>query len=208
MPVLREAGKIKVLFAVVGILGIILIAAYVYSMRSVSTPRRLSIPVQTDSQSANRIESKEPSHSEPLPLGRLLGTNNPAIPPMTMPVGRPPGKADAQDFSTPAAAVYSVLSLIDQAATDQLAACFVEGIEEPVSNLYPFYLGHPVELVEVVEEGENAEVIWNATVHTMFSLDGRNWSSGEKMTLTTKLVRVEGLWKLSKLHDGGKDDPQ
>jgi hypothetical protein len=125
-----------------------------------------------------------------------------------MHVGSPPGEADSPDLSTPAAAVYSVLSLIDQAATDKLAPCFIEKTEDTVGNLYPRYLGHPVELVEMIEEDEYAEVIWNATVHTMFSLDGRNWSPGETMMLKTTLVRVEGLWKISKLHDRGKDGPQ
>lgn len=208
MPVLREARKIKVLFAVIGTLGIILMTAYVYSMKSFPTPQRLSAPVQTDSQSVDQTDGKESSFSEPLPLGRLLGQNKPAIPPMTMPAGRPPDQADVPDLSTPAAAVYSVLSLIEQAATDKLAPCFLEEIKEPVSNLYPRYLGHPVELVEVIEKGESAEVIWNATVHTMFYLDGRNWSTGETMTLKTRLVQVEGLWKLLKLHDGNEDDPQ
>jgi hypothetical protein len=208
MPVLRKARKIKVLFAVVGIIGIILITTYVYSVKSVTTSRQLSDPMQMDSQSVDQIESREPSSSEPLPLGRLLGSNNPAIPPMTMPLGHPPSQGDAPDLSTPAEAVYSVLSLIDQAATDKLAPCFVEEIEEPVSTLYPNYLGHPVELVEVIEKDESAEVIWNATVHTVFSLDGKNWSPGETMTLTTKLVCVEGLWKLLKLHEGNEDVSQ
>jgi hypothetical protein len=65
-----------------------------------------------------------------------------------------------------------------------------------------------VGLVEVIEEDESAEVIWNATVHTVFSLNGRKWSPGEKMTLTTRLVRVEGLWKLLKLHEGNEDGSQ
>jgi hypothetical protein len=104
--------------------------------------------------------------------------------------------------------VYSVLSLIDQAKTDKLAPCFVEKTEDTVGKLYPHYLGHPVELVEVNEEDEYAEVIWNATVHTIFSLNGRNWSPGETMMLKTALVRVEGLWKISELHNGGKDVSQ
>ena len=67
--------------------------------------------------------------------------------------------------------------------------------------LFPRYLGHPIELVEVNEKNDSAEVVWKATVHTGFSLDNRAWSSGECTTLTTRLIRVNGLWKLSKLHD-------
>jgi hypothetical protein len=208
MWVLLKARKITVLFAVIVILGIIIITVYVYSVKSVTTSRQLSAPVQTDSRSIDQIEDRKPSSGEPLPLGRLLGENNPAVPPITMHVGRPPGEADAPDLSTPAEAVYSVLSLIDQAATDQLATCFIEQTEEPMSTLYPRYLGRPLELVEVIEDGESAKVVWNATVHTMFSLDGRDWSAGEMFTLTTKLVRVEGLWKLLKLYEGNENDSQ
>ena len=99
MSVLREARKIKVLFAVTGILCIILIAVYLYSMKSLPAPRRLSAPVQKDNQSVDRIESQESSSGEPLSLGRLLGENKPAIPPMTMPGRRPPEKAVPSTFS-------------------------------------------------------------------------------------------------------------
>lgn len=208
MPVLRKARKIKVIFAVTGTIGFVSVAAYVHHLKSVPTFQRLSAPVQTDSQSVDQTDSKESSFSERLPLGSLLGYNKPAIPPIVIPLGRPPGEADTPDLSSPAVAVHSVLSLIDQATTDKLAPCFIEKSEDTVGNLYPRCLGHPVELVEVIEEDDYAEVIWNATVHTMFSLDGRNWSPDETMMLKTTLVRVEGLWKLVKLHDGGKDVPQ
>lgn len=208
MLVLFKARKIKVILAVAGAIGIVSVAAYVHYLKSAPTLQRLSDPVQTDNQSEDQTDDKESSFSEQLPLGSLLGYNKPAVPPIIMHVGRPPSQAESPDLSTPAAAVYSVLSLIDQAATDKLAPCFIEKTEDTAGNLYPRYLGHPVELVEMAEEGENAEVIWNATVHTMFSLDGRDWSQGETMMLKTTLVRVEGLWKISELNDRGKDDPK
>ncbi|MBC8471771.1 MAG: hypothetical protein H8D56_20105 [Planctomycetes bacterium] len=207
MPALRKARKIKVLLAVTGAIGFVTVAVYVHHLKSVPTLQRLSAPVQTDSQSVDQTDGKESSFSEPLPLGSLLGYNKPAIPPIVIPVGRPPGEANNPDLSTPAAAVYSVLSLIDQAKTDKLAPCFIEKTEDAMGKLYPRYLGHPVELVEMVEEDDYAEVIWNATVHTKFSLNGKNWSTGETMMLKTTLVRVEGLWKISELHNGGKDGP-
>lgn len=207
MPVLRKARKIEVIFAVTGAIGVVSVAAYVHHLKSVPTFQRPSAPVQTDGQSLDQTDGQESSFSEQLPLGSLLGSNYPALPPIVMPVGHPPGEADTPDLSSPATAVYSVLSLIDQAKIDKLAPCFIEKSEDTVNNLYPRYLGHPVELVEVAEE-EYAEVIWNATVHTIFSLDGRNWSPGETMILKTRLVRVEGLWKISELHDRGKDDSQ
>ena len=207
MPALRKA-RIKVILAVTGAIGVVSVAAYVHHLKSAPTLQRLSAPAQTDGQLADQTDGEEFSFSEQLPLGSLLGYNKPAVPPIIMHVGPPPGEAESPDLRTPAAAVYSVLSLIDQAATDQLAPCFIEKTEDAVGNLYPRYLGHPVELVEVAEEDEYAEVIWNATVHTMFSLDGRNWSPGEMMMLKTTLVPVEGLWKISKLHDRGKDGPK
>ena len=207
MPALRKA-RIKVILAVTGAIGVVSVTAYVHHLKSAPTLQRLSAPVQTDSQSVEQTEDEESMPSEQLPLSSLLGYNKPAVPPIIMHVGRPPGEANTPDLSTPAAAVYSVLSFIDQAATDKLAPCFIEKPEDTVSNLYPHYLGHPVELVEMAEEGEYAEVIWNATVHTKFSLNGRNWSPGETMLFKTTLVRVEGLWKISKLHDRGKDGPK
>jgi hypothetical protein len=208
MPALRKARKIKVILAVTGAIGVVTVIAYVYHLKSVPTLQQLSAPVQTDGQSVDQTDGKESSFSEQLPLGSLLGYNKPAIPPMVIPLGRPPDQADTPDLSSPAAAVYSVLFLIDQAKIDKLAPCFIEKSEDTVNNLYPRYLGHQIELVEVIEEDDYAEVIWNATVHTMFSLDGRNWSPGETMMLKTTLIRVEGLWKLLKLHDRGKDGPQ
>ncbi|MBW7989559.1 MAG: hypothetical protein FVQ84_06020 [Planctomycetes bacterium] len=207
MPALRKVRKIKVILAVTGAIGVVSVTAYVHHLKSSPTLQRLSAPVQTDSQSVEQTDRKESSFSEQLPLGSLLGYNKPAIPPIVIPLGHPPDQADTPDLSSPAAAVYSVLSLIDQAKTDKLAPCFIEKTEDTVGKLCPRCLGRPVELVEVNEEDEYAEVIWNATVHTMFSLDGRNWSPGETMMLKTTLVRVEGLWKISELHDRGKNDP-
>ena len=121
MPVLRKARKIKVILAVTGAIGIVSVAAYVHHLKSIPVLQRLSAPVQTDGQSVDQTDGKESSFSEQLPLGSLLGYNKSAIPPIIMHVGRPPGEANTPDLSTPAAAVYSVLSLIDQAKTDKLA---------------------------------------------------------------------------------------
>jgi hypothetical protein len=208
MPVLRKARKIKVILAVTGAIGVISVTTYVHHLKSVPALQRLSATAQTDSQPVEQTEDEGFMPVKQLSLGSLLGYNKPAVPPIIMSVGPPPGEADSPDLSTPAAAVYSVLSLIDQAAKDKLAPCFIEKTEDMVGNLYPHYLGHPVELVEVNEEDEYAEVIWNATVHTKFSLDGRNWSPGETMMLKATLIRVEGLWKISELHDRGKDGPK
>jgi hypothetical protein len=207
MPVLRNARRIKVMLAVVGAIGLASVAVYVCHLKSVPTSQMPSLPVQTG-QPADQTDGEEFLLSEDVPLGSLLGYNKPALPPIIMSVGPPPGEADTPDLSTPAVALHSVLSLIDQAATDKLTLCFIEEAGDTASNLYPRYLGHPIELVDVVEQGESAGVIWNATVHTKFSLDGESRSPGETIALTTRLLRVEGLWKILKLHDGVNYGPQ
>ena len=140
-------------------------------------------------------------------MGRLLGANKPAPSPVAFLGGPGPGETNAPDLSTPAVAVYSVLSLIDQGTTDELASCFVRESEDTMSMLYPRYLGRPVELAEVIEADDSAEVVWQATVHTAFSLDGKSRSPGETVTLGTKLLRVEDIWKILRLHDGATNGP-
>jgi hypothetical protein len=89
-----------------------------------------------------------------------------------------------------------------------LAPYFVEEPDDVGNMLYPRYLGHPIELVEVIEEDEYAEVVWNATAHTAFSLSGERRTPGATITLKTRLQQVESFWKVLKLHDGGKNDSQ
>jgi hypothetical protein len=205
---LLKARTTKVIVAVTGVIGLVLLIAYLCHLRSVRSLEQASVPESTDVQTADQTNGRESSLTEELSLGRLLGENKPALPPVFMSVGYRPGEDDMPDLSTPATSVYSVLSLIEQCATDKLHLCFIKGSKDTKGELYPRYLGQPVELVEVVEDGESALVIWNATVHTEFSLDSRNHSAGEKITLTTRLRHEEGLWKLLKLNDGIKDGSQ
>ena len=191
----------KLIFTVLGGAGLLLVIAGVHHTGSSAVPPGPVAYVQEGSKSVAQTEDEETPSGEAISLGTLLGVNKPAPPPIVFYMGRPPGEADAPDLSTPAAAVHSVLSLIDEGVTDTLAPCFVSQTEDTVSELYPAYLGHPIELVEVLEEGENAEVVWKATVHTMFSRDGTSRTPGDTVTLRTKLIRVEDIWKLSQLHD-------
>lgn len=207
MPTSSKAKRFPVVFAVAASVGIVLLIVYLYYPKSAPPPQPQASGKPSNTQSEDSLD-EEPSPGEDVSLGRMLGINNPAVPPVTMTVGAWPGEADAPDLSTPAAAVYSVLSLIDQDATDKLTGCFVDQETDMAGGLYRRYLGLPVELVDVVEDGESAVVIWYATVHTAFSFDGRRWSMGEKMPLTTRLSRVNGLWKLLKLYEGVKDGPQ
>ncbi len=151
MPVSRNARRIKVMLAVVGAIGLASVAAYICRLKSAPAPQMPSPPVQTPGQSADQTDGEEFLLSEQVPLGSLLGSNSPALPPIIMALGPPPGEGDTPDLSTPAVALHSVLSLIDQAATDELTLCFIEEAGDTASDLYPRYLGHPVELVDVVE---------------------------------------------------------
>jgi hypothetical protein len=202
------ASMFKRVFAAIGGLGLVALIALIYHLKSSPMSQGPMVSVQRDRESVDPTENEESTGDAVTSLGSLLGCNKPAPPPIVFYVGPPPDAADTPDLSTPAVAVHSVLSLIDQGATDKLAPCFIAGTEDTVSKLYPRYLGHPIELVEVIEEGQCAEVVWKATVHTEFSMDGTNRAPGETITLKTKLIRVEDIWKLLKLHDGGKDGIQ
>ncbi len=195
--VATKLGRLSTVRLAIATMALLSMTAYVFYVRCFPARALPLIPLQGDEKPLAQVDD-----SEPLPLGSVFGCNSPAPPAISVPVGRSSAETDTPDLSTPAAAMYSVLSLIDQTATDKLAPCLAEETEDPVSNLYPQYLGHPVELVEVIEDGESAEVIWDATVHTAFSLKGKQRFPGETITLTARLVQVEGLWKLLQFHDG------
>ncbi len=116
-------------------------------------------------------------------------------------VGDPFSDVPTADLRTPEAVVYSFLVLIDQGATDQLQACLAEGAEVAADSPYPRYLGYPIRLVEVAQEGDAAQVRWEATAHTPFSYKGKDRQPGESVALSSRLVRVDGLWKLLKLDE-------
>ena len=208
MRELRKTRRLQAIAAVAGAIGLVVAIGYVYHLQSISRVEPASVPVPGESRSANQADGNQTSISEPLPLGSLLGCNSPAPPPASISVGRSSQETGTPDLSTPSATVYSVLSLMDRDATDKLAQCLFKETGGPVSNLYPRYLGPPVGLQGVIEDDQSAKVTWNATVHTEFSCRGRHWSPGETITLTARLVRAEGLWKLQQLHEGDKDGPQ
>ena len=116
-------------------------------------------------------------------------------------VGDPFSGVPTTDLRTPEATVYSFLALIDQGATDQLPECLAEGTQIPADDPYPRYLGHPIRLVEVANSGDAAQVRWEATAHTAFSYKGKDRLPGEFVPLSSRLVRVDGRWKLLKLDE-------
>ena len=205
-----KASRLKIVVVTAATVGVSLVTAHVFHMRSLPAPPEPPVPMQSDAEPLGQIDGGEPSLLGDAPLvGRLMtqAVQTESPPPFGIPTGHQPGEANAPDLSTPAVAVYEALALIDRGDTDQLTQCFAEGTKDTASRLYPQHLGHPIELVDVIEEGNAAKVIWKATVHTGFSLGGRSWSPGESMILTTRLVRVDGLWKLAKLYEGGEDGP-
>jgi hypothetical protein len=183
------------------------VAAYVFRMRSLPAPPPSPTPVQDDveTQISHPAESAGSSLLVDAPiigkLRALTDVEKISTPPVGISLGRRPGEADDPDLSTPAVAVYEVLALIDRGATDRLGPCFVPGAQDLTSGLYPRYLGPPIEVVEVAEEGDRARVYWNATVHTGFTLEGKKRSPGETVRLETRLVHIDGVWKLAQLHE-------
>ena len=162
------------------------------------TPKAL----QSDPEAVHRVESHPPGllGDDPIVGHLTLGPGEQmSSPPVFYRAGN--RSTEIPDLSTPAVAVHTVLSLIDGNDVDLLPSCFANGTENLAGTLYPRYLGHPIELVDVIEEDAAAKVLWSATVHTAFSVDGRSGSPGESVELTTRLVPVDGLWKLTKLHE-------
>lgn len=181
-----------------GAVGVVSTIAFLSHLQGPAAPERQEIPL------SDPPGIDDSSSGEPLPLGSLFGCNSPAPPPIFfhMPSSRDSG---GPNLDTPAAAIQTILSLIDAGAMNELAACVLEEADYAPEGLYPRCLGRPVGLVEAIEEDDCATVVWEAAVHTEFLMQGKRWSPGDTMMLTSRLVRVEGLWKLMQLHDGGED---
>lgn len=198
MSRLRNAELILLVLAAGGMVAVVSTIAWLRHPPASATPGRQEIPPP------DPPDLDDSSFGEPLPLGSLFGCNSPAPPPVFfhMPSSR---DHEGPDLGTPAAAIQTILSLIDGGTIDELAACVLEETDYVPDGLYPRCLGGPVGLVEVIEEDDCTTVVWEAAVHTEFSTQGRRRSAGQTMMMTSRLVRVEGLWKLVKLHDGGDD---
>lgn len=191
-----NARTIKVVLAAAGVAGLGLAIACLYRAEPPSTP--------AETASSPRPAEQDRSLGVAPLIGALRDGDDAraaAPPPLIFMVGRPDADG-APDLSTPAQAVHSVLALLDRGDTEALSQCFGDAAPEASESLYPCPLGPPVELVDVVEDGDAATVVWNAVVRTEFTLDGTRRTPGETVTLTTRLIRGEGLWRLVRLHDG------
>jgi hypothetical protein len=200
-----KADRVKVVFTTVTLAAVVSIMAYVLQMRWWPARAQPLPTMQRDTDTQNLQDSTESPLLGDAPIvGRLMAQTDPnkiSAPSVGIGFGRRPGAADDPDLSTPATAVHEVLALIDRGATDQLSQCFAPGVADVAGDLYPRCLGRPVELVEVAEESTTAKVFWKAAVHTGFTLAGKNWSPGETITLETRLVHGEGVWKLTRLYE-------
>jgi RNA polymerase sigma-70 factor (ECF subfamily) len=162
------------------------------------TPATRTAPPENGTAPAAVLPAAEPTQAfalspeEPAPAFPGMGG---------IAVGDPFSDVPTADLRTPEAVVYSFLALIDQGAADQLQACLADGAEVAADDPFPRYLGYPIRLVEVMQKGDAAQVRWEATVHTPFSCRGRDYLPGESVALSSRLVRMDGLWKLLKLDE-------
>jgi hypothetical protein len=164
---------------------------------------RATIQVQDQEQDlvdTDHLEFQALATGEKVSIVSLSGVNEQHPPPIMWNVGPSPDQDSGPDLSTPDNAVQSVLSLLDEGAADAIATCFVELAADPVEILYPHYLGHPIELVDVNETGDTAIVTWKAAVKIAFSFKNHIRSPGDTVILTTSLVQIDGCWRVHKLH--------
>jgi RNA polymerase sigma-70 factor (ECF subfamily) len=217
----RKSLAAKVVLAVAGLVGIVTVAGYIRHVQKTSLPvaplltstvtsggaagggdqlRSSAVRRAAMSEEAAPIAVLEASDAEQIPSEEsTLGPFGP-----TDPAGGPVGHGwqvrsaeGVVDLSTPAAAVYSLLSLLDEGDTSTLNLCLAKKDENVTDGPYPRYVGQPVRLVDIVEDDQTATVQWEATVHTPFRQAGRQWSPGEYAPFTSHVVLIDGLWKLA-----------
>lgn len=202
VPIAAQARRVKTVLAVIAVVSILSAATHVLWTPSLPAPSPVHLQDDPQTRTSLPADRGEPSLLGHTPVvGALRGADDArtAAPPIIFMVGRPDSDG-APDLSTPAQAVHSVLELLDRRDTEALSQCFRDGEPNASESLYPRHLGPPIELLEVLQESETARVRWNATVHTGFTLDGKSRSAGETIRLETRLVQVDGVWKLARLH--------
>jgi hypothetical protein len=219
-----SANTVKVMVATAIIVTTVSVVAYVHRARGPEPPAQPSAPTGivrqsapgNNSRSASRAATTDKIQAEsevtavtPPPATDEIPTLESVLPSLGpgpdvagmggISVGDPFSGVPTADLRTPEAVVYSFLTLLDQGATDELRECLAEGAQVPADNPFPRYLGYPIRLVEVAQDGDAAQVSWEATAHTPFSYKGKDRLPGEFVPLRSQLVRVDGLWKLLKL---------
>lgn len=172
--------------------------------------------------SAEQTDEGSNSHSPPRALRSSRSEQNPSAGAAGAAAGGTPdqgfgaqalsgplGQIPGADLSTPEDAVRSLMTLVGQQATDTLSQCLAQGAGDVRDNPYLHCLGFPMEVTDVKQEGDTAQVSYIASVHTAFSTESTSWLAGESLMVTAHLIRSGTLWKLLELNgdpfEGGDD---
>lgn len=216
-----KAGAVKALLATTGFVGVLSVGVYVHQSRPVASPEVPATPISAE---APRGAAGRQVGSARGGQAALIEVTTPAVEdeagPVDLAVPEEPtpeshdaaaasqaggiwggwsvgGFQDAVDLSTPAAAVYSLLTLIDEGATDQLGLCLIAEDAHVTDGPYPRHVGQPIRLIDIFEDGQAATVQWEATTHTAFDHADRHWSPGEYVPFTSHLILDDSVWKLA-----------
>jgi len=216
-----KASAVKALLATTGFVGVLSVGAYVYQSRPVASPAVPATPVAAPTPevtTGRQIASARGGQAAAIEVAAPMAAPETGPVDLALPEEPTPeshdaaegsqavgiwggwaigGGQDAVDLSTPAAAVYSLLTLIDEGDTDQLGLCLVAEDTQVTDGPYPRYVGQPIRLIEIFEDEQTATVQWEATTHTAFEHAGRHWSPGEYVPFTSHLILDENVWKLA-----------
>ena len=169
--------NVLIAFALVGIAAI---AGYVYYSRSSQVPPAQVISIQT--------------HPEELAPEATTAKPQPALDKPVLRSGLI-DRAMHTNWSTPENAVRSLMKLFEQRADDELKAYLAQGTGESPDSAYLKFLGGPIEIIEVIQEENTAQVTYLAAVHTEFALNNTIWLPGDALTLSARFLWINDLWK-------------
>ncbi len=116
------------------------------------------------------------------------------------------------DWSTPENAVRSLIRLFEQRAEAELEAYLALDVGESLDSSYLKCLGNPIEIIEVIQEENRAQVTFLAAVRSEFTLDNTGWQPGDALTLSARFLWINDLWKCSAIDnlscEGDTDDTE
>ena len=195
----RLAGRAaaKLVFALFALVAVVIVAAVTWPTLRPSlavSPALDGGGPPAGTEMGPTVAEAEPDRAEPT-LGPF-GPTDPAWRP-AMDGFETGGPESMVDLSTPAAAVYSLLTLLEQGDTGQIDLCLVGNDPKITGGQYRRRMGHPVRLICIVEDERSASVQWEATALIAFERDGRQWSPGQYVPFTSRLIYDDGLWKVA-----------
>jgi len=103
------------------------------------------------------------------------------------------------DLSTPENAVHSLMASVGQHALGEPDQYLAPGAGDMRSSPYLRCLDFPMEVVDVIQEGDTAQVTYIASVVMAFSTEDTTWLPGESLMLTAHLIRSGELWQVLEL---------